>query len=156
MIRHLGQRSEAPSAKRRTHSVHEGKIAPSGTEGNVVKRNRGCKILRRQLLRRCEGRRRRDIRQQALLLLVDLAVFGVGVSLRQGTVMWKKVSAPPILVSILWIAGSSITNYYVHRVYESHARVMEENVATIRSGLGHAGCPVEARSGRDGGRQLRS
>lgn len=47
--------------------------------------------------------------------------------------MWKKVSAPPILVSILWIAGSSITNYYVHRVYESHARVMAENVATIRA-----------------------
>jgi len=48
--------------------------------------------------------------------------------------MWKKVVAPTILVSILWIAGSSITNYYIHRVYESHARVLAENVATIRAG----------------------
>ncbi|MDD4786656.1 MAG: ATP-binding protein [Pirellulales bacterium] len=48
--------------------------------------------------------------------------------------MWKKVVTPPILVSILWIAGSSITNYYIQGVYESHARALEENVATIRAG----------------------
>lgn len=48
--------------------------------------------------------------------------------------MWKRVSVPPILVSILWIAGSRITNYYVHRVDESHARVMAENVATVPVG----------------------
>ena len=47
--------------------------------------------------------------------------------------MWKKVIGPTILVSLLWIAGSSITNYYVHRVYEYHSRVMEENVSTIRA-----------------------
>ena len=48
--------------------------------------------------------------------------------------MWRKVLAPAILVSILWIAGSSITNYFMHRVYESHARALAENVATIRAG----------------------
>ena len=47
--------------------------------------------------------------------------------------MWKKVIGPTILVSVLWIAGSSITNHYAHRVYESHSRVMEENVSTIRA-----------------------
>ncbi|MEN6458528.1 MAG: ATP-binding protein [Thermoguttaceae bacterium] len=47
--------------------------------------------------------------------------------------MWKKVIGPTILVSILWIAGSSITNHYVHRVYEYHSRVLEENVSTIRA-----------------------
>ena len=47
--------------------------------------------------------------------------------------MWKKVIGPTILVSLLWIAGSSITNHYVHRVYEYHSRVLEENVSTIRA-----------------------
>ena len=47
--------------------------------------------------------------------------------------MWKKVIGPTILVSLLWIAGSSITNHYAHRVYEYHSRVMEENVSTIRA-----------------------
>jgi two-component system, NtrC family, sensor histidine kinase HydH len=47
--------------------------------------------------------------------------------------MWKRIVAPAIVVSILWIAGSSISTYYVHRVYESHSRVLAENVATIRA-----------------------
>jgi two-component system, NtrC family, sensor histidine kinase HydH len=47
--------------------------------------------------------------------------------------MWKKVIWPTILVSLLWIAGSTITNHYVHRVYEYHSRVLEENVSTIRA-----------------------
>jgi two-component system, NtrC family, sensor histidine kinase HydH len=47
--------------------------------------------------------------------------------------MWKRVVAPAIVVSILWIAGSSISTYYIHRVYESHSRVLAENVATIRA-----------------------
>ncbi len=47
--------------------------------------------------------------------------------------MWKKVIWPTILVSVLWIAGSSITNYYVHRIYEYHSSILEENVATIRA-----------------------
>jgi hypothetical protein len=55
-------------------------------------------------------------------------------SVRQGIAMWKKVVAPAILVSVLWIAGSSITNYYIQRVYESHAGVLAENVTTIRAG----------------------
>jgi signal transduction histidine kinase len=50
--------------------------------------------------------------------------------------MWKKVIGPTILVSLLWIAGSSITNHEVHRVYEYHSRVMEENVSTIRAAWG--------------------
>lgn len=47
--------------------------------------------------------------------------------------MWKRVIAPAILVSVLWVAGSSISTYYFHRVYESHSRVLSENVATIRA-----------------------
>ena len=47
--------------------------------------------------------------------------------------MWKRVVAPAIVVSILWIAGSSISTYYIHRVYESHSRALTENVATIRA-----------------------
>ena len=47
--------------------------------------------------------------------------------------MWKRVVTPAIVVSILWIAGSSISTYYIHRVYESHSRVLEENVSTIRA-----------------------
>jgi two-component system, NtrC family, sensor histidine kinase HydH len=47
--------------------------------------------------------------------------------------MWKKVIGPTVLVSLLWIAGSSITTYYMHRVYEYHLRALEENVATIRA-----------------------
>ena len=50
--------------------------------------------------------------------------------------MWKKVIGPTILVSLLWIAGSSITNHEVHRVYEYHSRVMEENVSTMRAAWG--------------------
>jgi signal transduction histidine kinase len=48
--------------------------------------------------------------------------------------MWKKVIAPAILVSLLWIAGSSITTHYIHQVYESHSQVLDENVATIQAG----------------------
>ncbi len=47
--------------------------------------------------------------------------------------MWKRVVAPAIVVSILWIAASSISTYYIHRVYESHSRALTENVATIRA-----------------------
>jgi signal transduction histidine kinase len=47
--------------------------------------------------------------------------------------MWKRVITPVIVVSILWIAGSSISTYYVHRVYESHSQALAENVGTIRS-----------------------
>ena len=47
--------------------------------------------------------------------------------------MWKKVVGPTILVSLLWIAGSRISTYYVHRVYNSHSRVLAENVSTMRA-----------------------
>lgn len=47
--------------------------------------------------------------------------------------MWKRVVAPALVVSILWIASSTISTYWIHRVYESHSRVLTENVATIRA-----------------------
>ena len=47
--------------------------------------------------------------------------------------MWKRLVAPALVVSILWLAGSSISTYYIHRVYESHSRALDENVATIRA-----------------------
>ena len=47
--------------------------------------------------------------------------------------MWKRVIGPTILVSVLWIAGSTITNHYVHIVYEYHTKVIEQNVSTIRA-----------------------
>jgi two-component system, NtrC family, sensor histidine kinase HydH len=47
--------------------------------------------------------------------------------------MWKRVIAPAIVVSILWIAGSGISTYYFHRVYESYSRPLAEDVVTIRA-----------------------
>jgi signal transduction histidine kinase len=47
--------------------------------------------------------------------------------------MWKRVIGPTILVSVLWIAGSTVTNHYAHIVYEYHSKVMEQNVSTIRA-----------------------
>mgnify|MGYP000569069641 CR=1 FL=1 len=46
--------------------------------------------------------------------------------------MWKKIIGPTILVSVLWIAASSITTYTMHWIDEYHARAMADNVATIR------------------------
>ena len=48
--------------------------------------------------------------------------------------MWKRVVGPTVLVSLLWIAGSSITTYNLQKVYDYHSRVLTENVATIRAG----------------------
>lgn len=47
--------------------------------------------------------------------------------------MWKRVVAPTVLVSVLWLVGSGISTYFVHQVYESQASVLTENVATIRA-----------------------
>jgi two-component system, NtrC family, sensor histidine kinase HydH len=47
--------------------------------------------------------------------------------------MWKRATAPAIVVSILWIAGSGISTYYFHRVYESYTRPLAEDVVTIRA-----------------------
>ena len=69
-----------------------------------------------------------------------------------GPKMWKKVIGPTILVSLLWIAGSSITNYYAHRVYEYHSRVLEENVSTIRAAWAMQDCTLAASGDRHGGR----
>ena len=48
-------------------------------------------------------------------------------------VMWKKVVAPTVLVSLLWLVGSGITTYYLQQVYASHASALSENVTTIRA-----------------------
>ena len=47
--------------------------------------------------------------------------------------MWKKIIGPTILVSLLWIAGSSITTYCIHKVDESRSWVLAEDVATMRA-----------------------
>ena len=47
--------------------------------------------------------------------------------------MWKKVVTPIILVSLLWVMGSSISTYFIHLVSASHAKILRENVATIRA-----------------------
>jgi two-component system sensor histidine kinase HydH len=47
--------------------------------------------------------------------------------------MWKKVVAPTVLVSVLWLVGSGFTTYYLQQVYASHASVLSENVTTIRA-----------------------
>jgi two-component system sensor histidine kinase HydH len=47
--------------------------------------------------------------------------------------MWKKVVAPTVLVSLLWIAVGGATIWYVDWLYESHTRVLSENVASIRA-----------------------
>lgn len=47
--------------------------------------------------------------------------------------MWKKVVAPTVLVSMLWVAVSGVTTYYIHWLTERHARVVTENVSTIRA-----------------------
>ena len=47
--------------------------------------------------------------------------------------MWKRIVAPTILLSLLWVVGSAITTYYLHQIYQSHAAVLRENVATIRA-----------------------
>ncbi|MHB0957793.1 MAG: sensor histidine kinase [Pirellulaceae bacterium] len=47
--------------------------------------------------------------------------------------MWKKVVAPTVLVSVLWLIGSGITTYYRQQVYVSQARALSENVTSIRA-----------------------
>lgn len=47
--------------------------------------------------------------------------------------MWKKVIAPTMLVSLLWVIVGGATMWYVDWLYESHTRVLSENVASIRA-----------------------
>lgn len=47
--------------------------------------------------------------------------------------MWKKVVAPTVLVSMLWVAVSGATTYYIHWLTENHARILTENVSTIHA-----------------------
>lgn len=50
--------------------------------------------------------------------------------------MWTKVVAPTVLVSILWVAASGGTTFYINWLFESHSRVLKENVATIQAAAG--------------------
>ncbi len=47
--------------------------------------------------------------------------------------MWKKVVAPTILVSLLWITVSGVTTYHINWLCETHTSVLTENVATIQA-----------------------
>lgn len=47
--------------------------------------------------------------------------------------MWTKVVAPTIVVSLLWVAGSSITTFFIRQVFSSQAVALQENVGTIRA-----------------------
>lgn len=47
--------------------------------------------------------------------------------------MWKKVVAPVVLVSLLWLVVSGATTYYIHWLSDSHTRILTENVASIRA-----------------------
>lgn len=47
--------------------------------------------------------------------------------------MWKKVIAPALLVSLLWLAGSAVTRYYLREVNASHTGALVENVTSIRA-----------------------
>lgn len=47
--------------------------------------------------------------------------------------MWKRVIAPTVAVSIIWIAGSSITTYHMNALYQSQSRAIAEDVSTIES-----------------------
>ncbi|MGA2256742.1 MAG: ATP-binding protein [Thermoguttaceae bacterium] len=47
--------------------------------------------------------------------------------------MWKRILAPAMLVSLLWVAGNTATSYFTKLVHESHTRGLVENVTTIRA-----------------------
>jgi two-component system sensor histidine kinase HydH len=46
--------------------------------------------------------------------------------------MWKKIVAPILLVVLLWITVSVATTFYINWLYESHTRVLEENLSSIQ------------------------
>ncbi len=47
--------------------------------------------------------------------------------------MWKTIVTPIIVVSIIWVAGSTLTAHFVQQVYTSHTRALEDNVSSIRA-----------------------
>jgi two-component system, NtrC family, sensor histidine kinase HydH len=47
--------------------------------------------------------------------------------------VWKKIVAPVLLVVLLWIIVSGATTFYINWLYESHARVLEENLSSIQA-----------------------
>jgi two-component system, NtrC family, sensor histidine kinase HydH len=46
--------------------------------------------------------------------------------------MWKKIVAPVLLVVLLWITVSVATTFYINWLYESHERVLDENLSSIQ------------------------
>jgi signal transduction histidine kinase len=47
--------------------------------------------------------------------------------------MWKRVVAPTILISLMWISVSVVTTYHINWLCEAHTRVLSENVTTIQA-----------------------
>lgn len=47
--------------------------------------------------------------------------------------MWKRVIAPVVLVSILWMSVSILTTYHVNRLFEAGSRTLSEDVTTIEA-----------------------
>ena len=50
--------------------------------------------------------------------------------------MWTKVVAPTVLVSLLWVTVSVGTTFYINWLFTTHAKALEENVATIEAAAG--------------------
>lgn len=50
--------------------------------------------------------------------------------------MWKKVVAPTALVSVLWVAVSLGTTYYINWLYSTHQRDLTETLTTIQAAAG--------------------
>ena len=47
--------------------------------------------------------------------------------------MWKKVMAPTVLLTLLWVLVGGATIYYVNWLYHGHARELAENLTTIQA-----------------------
>jgi len=47
--------------------------------------------------------------------------------------MWKRVVAPTVLISLMWISVSVVTTYHINWLCEAHTRVLSENVTTIQA-----------------------
>lgn len=47
--------------------------------------------------------------------------------------MWKRVIAPIVLVSALWVGVSAATTLYISWLSDAYARTVVENISTIRA-----------------------
>ena len=48
-------------------------------------------------------------------------------------IVWKKVMAPTVLLTLLWVLVGGATIYYVNWLYHGHARELAENLTTIQA-----------------------